>query len=104
MALPPITHLLDKLDGPAPFRGQRSGESGAASLVENFSSILSENLGGLVETTQDAARLQRDFAAGKTDNIHEVMIAGAKANLAVETALQVRNLALRAYQTLSQLR
>jgi len=100
MALTPITHLLDKLEDPA----KAGSKKGAASLIEDFSSILSKNLGGLVETTQDAARLQRDFAAGKTDNIHEVMIAGAKASLAVETAIQVRNMALRAYTTLSQLR
>ena len=86
-----------------PKKDEESKGAGA-SLADTFSQILDEKLGDLVGATQDAARLQRDFAAGRTDNVHEVMIAGAKANLAVETALQVRNLALRAYQTLSQLR
>lgn len=100
-----LTKLTPKM--PEAFRKAKrepDAPGAGAALADEFSNILDEKLGDLVSTTQDAARLQRDFAAGKTDNIHEVMIAGAKANLAVETALQIRNLALRAYQTLSQLR
>lgn len=102
MALTPITHLRDTLEATPSFRGEKIGTPNT--VVEEFSKLLSEKIGGLIETTQNSARLQRDFAAGKTDNIHEVMIAGAKSSLVIETALQVRNLALRAYQALSQIR
>lgn len=104
MSLKPITHLLDQLEAPTPFRGERAGAESGASLIGDFQKILGEKLGDLVGATGEAAKMQREFAAGKTDNIHEVMIAGAKANLAMETAMQVRNLALRAYTQLSQLR
>jgi flagellar hook-basal body complex protein FliE len=75
-----------------------------AHVVQEFGSILKEKMGDLVAATQESARADRDFAAGKTDNIQEVMISAAKASLAVDTAVQIRNLAIRAYQTLTQLR
>lgn len=75
-----------------------------ASIIEEFHAIFSEKMKDLVDATSTSDRLDRDLAAGKTDNIHEVMIAASKAGLAVETAMQVRNMALRAYQTLTQLR
>lgn len=78
---------------------------GAGSQVAGeFASILRGKLDDLVDVTTESARLDRDFAAGKTENIHEVMVAAAKSGLAVETALQIRNLAVRAYTTLTQLR
>jgi flagellar hook-basal body complex protein FliE len=75
-----------------------------AHVAQEFGNILKEKMGDLVEVTQESARADRDFAAGKTDNIHEVMISAAKASLAVDTAVQIRNLAIRAYQSLTQLR
>jgi flagellar hook-basal body complex protein FliE len=78
---------------------------GAGSVVaEDFKSLFKEKLGALVDVTQESSRLTRDFAAGKVDNIHEVMISAAKSGLAIDTALQIRNLAIGAYQKLSQLR
>lgn len=81
----------------------RKGGAGAQ-VVDEFSNILKEKMGDLVGVTQESARADRDFAAGKTDNIHEVMMSAAKASLAVDTAVQIRNLAIRAYQSLVQLR
>ncbi|RMH56223.1 MAG: flagellar hook-basal body complex protein FliE [Candidatus Hydrogenedentota bacterium] len=75
-----------------------------AELVQEFGKILGEKLESLIDVTQTSERMARDFAAGKVENLHEVMIAGAKADLAIETAVQVRNLAVRAYQNLTTMR
>lgn len=80
-----------------------SSTSGAG-LAGEFEKIFGEQMQNLIGVTQKSEQLDRDFAAGKSDNIAAVMVAGAEAGLAVETALQVRNMALRMYQTLTQLR
>lgn len=100
---------LMKLVPPAPVKPTQAPEvapklGAGAHVVQEFGSILKEKMGDLVAATQESARADRDFAAGKTDNIHEVMVSAAKASLAVDTAVQIRNLAIRAYQTLTQLR
>jgi flagellar hook-basal body complex protein FliE len=50
--------------------------------------------------TQQAAADQAvlDLATGKTDNIHEVMLAVTKADLTFRTLLEVRNRVTDAYQ------
>lgn len=75
-----------------------------AQVVDDFRKLYHEQLAGLVDVTTHSDRLDRAFAAGKTDNIHEVMVAAAQSSLALETAMQVRNIAVRAFQTLTQLR
>lgn len=81
-----------------------SSSASGAGLAGEFEKIFGEQMQNLIDITQKSERLDRDFAAGKTDNINAVMVAGAEAGLAIETALQVRNMALRMYQTLTQLR
>ncbi len=75
-----------------------------AQLAEGFKSLLDEKIQDLAGITTDSARMDRDFAAGKTDNVHEVMVAAAKSSMAIDTAVQIRNLAVRAFNALTQLR
>ena len=76
-----------------------------AKLAEEFQKIFGDQLAELVNVTQESARLDRDFAAGVEGvGIDDVMISAAKSGLAVDAALQIRNLAFRAFQTLTQLR
>lgn len=44
-----------------------------------------------------------DFMAGKTDNIHEVMIAAQKAEVSISFVTEVRNRILDAYQEFSRM-
>jgi flagellar hook-basal body complex protein FliE len=44
-----------------------------------------------------------DLAAGKTENIHEVMLAVTKADLTFRTVLQVRNRLIEAYQEIMRM-
>ena len=95
------THDSEK---PSIRRSTVIGDGAGAVVAEEFKNLLKEKIGDLVDVTQTSSRMTRDFVAGKVDNLHEVMIASAKSGLAVDTALQIRNLAIRAYQNLSQLR
>jgi flagellar hook-basal body complex protein FliE len=51
--------------------------------------------------TADQAIL--DLATGKTENIHEVMLAVTKADLSFRTILQVRNRLTEAYQEITRM-
>ncbi len=75
-----------------------------AQAAEDFQKLFQENIQNLASVTTHSDRMDRAFAAGETDNIHEVMVAASHANLALETAMQIRNIAVRAFQTLTQLR
>jgi flagellar hook-basal body complex protein FliE len=53
---------------------------------------------------QEAAdRAIIDLATGKTENIHEVMLAVTKADLTFRTFLQVRNRLVEAYQDITRM-
>jgi flagellar hook-basal body complex protein FliE len=50
-----------------------------------------------------ADQLKEDFALGITDNIPEVLIAGEKANVAIQFTMQVRNKVLDAYSEIMRM-
>jgi len=55
------------------------------------------------ELEKQSKAVAEDFAAGKTDNIHEVMIAAQKADIAIQFTLQIRNKILDAYNEIMRM-
>ena len=51
----------------------------------------------------DSERLADDFAAGRTDNIHQVLIAAEKADIALQFTMQIRNKILDAYNEIMRM-
>ncbi len=51
----------------------------------------------------EADSLADDFAAGRTDNIHQVMLTAEKANIALQFTLQIRNKILDAYSEIMRM-
>jgi flagellar hook-basal body complex protein FliE len=47
--------------------------------------------------------LTEDFAAGRTDNIHQVMIAAEKSDIALQFTMQIRNKILDAYNEIMRM-
>jgi flagellar hook-basal body complex protein FliE len=47
--------------------------------------------------------MTEDFAIGKNNNIHEVMIAAEKAGLSLKFLMQIRNKLLDAYQEIMRM-
>lgn len=84
-------------------QGAESAATGS-DVASEFQNILSGHLKSLVKVSQHSNKMDRDFAAGKVNNVHDVMVAAARSSLAMDTAIQIRNLAVRAYQKLTQLR
>jgi flagellar hook-basal body complex protein FliE len=69
--------------------------SGAGS---DFGKMLSDLMGGLQQTEQSTNNLVTQAATGRDVDVHDVMIATQTENLAFDTALQVRNKLVEAYQ------
>jgi len=51
----------------------------------------------------ESEKLADQFAAGRTDNIHEVLIAAEKASIALQFTTQIRNKILDAYNEIMRM-
>ena len=57
----------------------------------DFANYLKDALDKVNDLQIESTNLTESFLMGETDNIHNVMIAGSKANLALQMTIQVRN-------------
>jgi len=82
----------------APTKPAQSNPADGADGGVSFADTLSESLQKVNDLQKQADTAIEDFAAGKTGNIHETMIAVGKADLAFRLTMQVRNKIVEAYQ------
>ena len=68
-----------------------------------FSEYLNEALNNTNQLLLDSDQTAADFAAGKTDNIHQVEIAAEKADIALQFTTQIRNKILDAYNEIMRM-
>lgn len=70
----------------------------ASGSKTNFSDVINEALDKVNNLQVESSQMTDDFLTGKSDNIHSVIIAGSKADLALQMTLQVRNKVMEAYK------
>lgn len=68
-----------------------------------FSDIFKNALENVSKLELEAQALANDFAVGRTDNIHQVMIAAEKADIALQFTLQIRNKIMDAYNEIMRM-
>ena len=73
---------------------------------DTFSSVLSAMMGSINETNDlqnkaESAEIQ--FALGKSDNTHDLLIAESKASVALQYTVSVRDKILEAYREIMQM-
>ncbi|NLD37382.1 MAG: flagellar hook-basal body complex protein FliE [Desulfatiglans sp.] len=78
--------------------GKKNEESGMS-----FQNTLKELVSNVNAQMKESDRLTRDFAAGKNNDIHNVMIASEKAGISMRFLLQIRNKLLDAYQEIMRM-
>ena len=71
---------------------------GAAAAAKPFGQVLSESITEVNNLQLQADTAVENLASGKSQNIHETMIAINKADLAFRMTMQVRNKVIEAYQ------
>lgn len=77
--------------------------SAEAADVADFGSVLANALNEINDLQMNAGRLNSDFVEGKTDNIHQVMIAAEEASISLQLGMEVRNKVLDAYQEIMRM-
>lgn len=69
----------------------------------SFMDFLNNAISDVNKLQLEAEELNEAFAAGKNDNIHQVMIAAEKADIALQFTIQIRNKILEAYQEIMRM-
>lgn len=77
--------------------GKPSEEGGEA-----FGKIMKDVVREAVEAESEATKAIQDFASGTIDNVHDVVMAVGKANMAIQLLVEIRNGVLEAYKELSR--
>ncbi|MCX8130327.1 MAG: flagellar hook-basal body complex protein FliE [Clostridia bacterium] len=97
---------INKIGGINLFTPSSSGLNSIAeddSSKVNFGDYLKNALDKVSDMQLGAEKLTNDFASGRTDNIHEVLIAGEKADVALQFTMQIRNKILDAYNEIMRI-
>lgn len=69
----------------------------------NFKDLLMDALDNVNTLEQESAKMTEDFIAGRTDDIHSVLIAGEKASISLQFIMEVRNKVMEAYQEIMRM-
>lgn len=68
--------------------------------TKSFGEAFEAAINGVNKTVTDVGKLNMKLALGEIENIHEVMLAGEKAAIAMQLTLEIRNKVLEAYQAI----
>jgi len=64
----------------------------------SFADVINDALNQVNELQVESSKMTDSFISGESDNIHSVIMAGSKANLALQMTMQVRNKVMEAYK------
>ena len=70
---------------------------------KNFADTLKDAIGSVNELQVASDKAMQNLAAGKTDNVADVMIATEKADIALRVMVQVRNKIVDAYNEIMKM-
>ena len=71
--------------------------SAGATPADSFSNLLNRAMEQADATEKEAQKQANSLLTGQADNIHSVVLAGEKAEVALQLTLQIRNKVLDAY-------
>jgi len=76
---------------------------GADQTQKSFAATLKDAVGQVNALQKESDHKMQELATGKTQNIHETMIAAEKADIALRLMVQVRNKMIEAYQEIMRM-
>jgi flagellar hook-basal body complex protein FliE len=71
--------------------------------TRSFAATIEESLSKVNEMQEEKSRMIEEFATGKSQTVHELMISLQKAGLAMDMTSAVRNKVMQAYQELMRM-
>ncbi len=69
----------------------------------SFSELLKAAIERVNALQNESAEMNKKLALGEVEDIHQVMIAGEKAAIALELTIEIRNKVVEAYQSIMRL-
>ena len=88
----------------APQQNNLAAETdGGSSTGKSFMDVLKESIGEVNDLQKTADTMATGIASGKSNNLHETMLASSQAELSFNLMVQIRNKALDAYQEIMRL-
>ncbi len=94
---------IDSMNALSPVSFSKTESSGEKAEGLNFSEFLNDALNKVNDMQLESDKLTDEFAAGKTDNIHQVLITAEKADIALQLTMQIRNKILDAYSEIMRM-
>lgn len=101
------------MDGPAEIRGLfPPGDPGQLNQLpevrrpvsgDSFANLLNRAVNSVDQNIRASEQSVQDFAAGKTENVHDIMISMQRAQLSFQLMVEIRNKAIEAYQEISRM-
>lgn len=87
----------------APIALPGASDTPAVQPSKGFGDVLENLVGAVHGKQQEAQALTRDVLIGKTDNLHQSMIAMQEAGVAFQLMVEVRNKVVESYQELMRM-
>jgi flagellar hook-basal body complex protein FliE len=75
----------------------------SAAGTGQFSQVISQLIDDANTQQLQSNQAVEQFAAGRTDNIHEVVLTAAKADLSFRLVLEIRNRLIESYQEIMRM-
>jgi len=100
LALKAYSAASELLNNP---RSLDAKKNSAKEATQSFAQTIEESLAQVNDMQNEKSRMIEEFASGKSQNVHELMISLQKAGLAVDMTSAVRNKVMQAYQELMRL-
>ncbi|SFP16347.1 flagellar hook-basal body complex protein FliE [Ralstonia sp. NFACC01] len=95
-----VVSLMNSVLAPSSAVGGSTASGDASKPSVDFGSVLKSSLDRVDASQQKAESISRSFEMGNNDvDLHDVMLSLQKANIDMQTAVQVRNKLVSAYQS-----
>lgn len=88
---------------PVPAIGGTDKAAAATGAGKEFGDLFNEAVGRVEQYRVHAEAAANSFMNGETEELHQVILAGQRAEIAFETFLQVRNKVVQAYQEIMRM-
>ena len=79
------------------------GETQVETPTKSFGEYLTDSLKKVNELQLESDKLNMALAAGRVEDVSQVVVASQKADLAIQLTLQLRNRAVSAYQEIMRM-
>ena len=99
-----VFKVLPKITGAEAKPGALTEKKEAGELTESFSSLLSKSMDELSSLQTQKDVMTQKLVTGETEDIHSVMLAAEKAEMALQLAVRITNQVIRSYEELMRLR